>query len=299
MGEIVLVTGATCPTGEVVVQALSQRLGLTVRCLMRQSSRAPWLLATGVERLTGNLDTGDGVDAAMAGIDTVVHIAGIRFVRPVLRAMQASGVQRAVFVNTTGVFSRFKSASEVYRLLEGEMQDSLSSMDTDYVVIRPTMIFGNDRDRNVCKFFHHFQRHSLFPMFGDGTALIQPIYYRDVAAAILASYDALGTAKGFYNISGAAPVPYRQFIEEIAQLCGRRPVFLHLPVRLTAGAVEAVRKVYPRFPLKGEQIWRTTESRAFDHDAAARDLGFRPLSVPDGLRLEAAALGILHGGAQE
>jgi len=236
--------------------------------------------------------TGEGLTNAMSGVDTVIHIAGVRFVRPILQGMRDSCVRRGVFVNTTGVFSKFKSASELYQTLETEMQTILTVMGADYVVIRPTMIYGDGRDRNICRLFQHFSRHRLFPMFGDGSALIQPVYFHDVASAILSAYDALGTHKDFYNVSGESAVTYRQLLTEIARLCGRQPIFVHLPLRLTAGSIDVVRRVYPRFPLKGEQVWRTTESRAFDHKDAWNDLGFRPLSIYEGLKLEAEALGV-------
>jgi len=292
VSETILVTGATCPTGELVVQELARRPDVKVRCLIRGTSKADLLGDAGVLLCTGDLVTGEGLTNAMSGVDTVIHIAGVRFVRPILQGMRDSCVRRGVFVNTTGVFSKFKSASELYQTLETEMQTILTVMGADYVVIRPTMIYGDGRDRNICRLFQHFSRHRLFPMFGDGSALIQPVYFHDVASAILSAYDALGTHKDFYNVSGESAVTYRQLLTEIARLCGRQPIFVHLPLRLTAGSIDVVRRVYPRFPLKGEQVWRTTESRAFDHKDAWNDLGFRPLSIYEGLKLEAEALGV-------
>ena len=294
MSETILVTGATCPTGELVVQELVRRPDVTVRCLVREASHVALLEEAGISLWLGDLTTGQGLAEAMDGADTVIHIAGVRFVRPILEGMRNSRIRRGVFVNTTGVFSKFKSASELYQTLETEMQTSLTAMGADYVAIRPTMIYGDGRDRNICRFFQHFSHHSLFPMFGDGSALIQPVYFHDVALAILSAYEALGTHTGFYNVSGASAVTYRTLLTEIARLCGRSPIFVHLPVRLTAGTIDAMRRVYPRLPLKGEQIWRTTESRNFDHSDAERDLGFHPLSVEQGLRLEADALGVLR-----
>ena len=294
MSETILVTGATCPTGDLVVRELIQRPEVKVRCLVRNTSRADLLVDAGVLLYMGDLTTGQGLTDAMNGVDTVIHIAGVRFVRPILQGMRDCRVHRGVFVNTTGVFSKFKSASELYQTLEAEMQTSLTAMGADYVAIRPTMIYGDARDRNICRLFEHFSHHRLFPMFGDGSALIQPVYFHDVASAILSAYEALGTHNGFYNVSGESAVTYRQLLTEIARLCGRQPIFVQLPLRLTAGAIDVVRRVYPRFPLKGEQVWRTTESRAFDHKDAWNDLGFRPLSIEEGLRLEAEALGVLR-----
>jgi uncharacterized protein YbjT (DUF2867 family) len=172
MGEMILVTGATCPTGQLVVRQLLQCRDVRVRCLVRKASNSALLEDAAVSLHYGDLATGQGLSDAMSGVDTVVHIAGIRFVRPILQGMLDCHVRRGVFVNTTGVFSKFKSASAMYSTLETEMQTSLIGMGANYVAIRPTMIYGDERDRNICRLFRYFIHRRLFPMFGDGSALM-------------------------------------------------------------------------------------------------------------------------------
>ena len=102
MSETILVTGATCPTGDLVVRELIQRPEVKVRCLVRNTSRADLLVDAGVLLYMGDLTTGQGLTDAMNGVDTVIHIAGVRFVRPILQGMRDCRVHRGVFVNTTG-----------------------------------------------------------------------------------------------------------------------------------------------------------------------------------------------------
>jgi len=64
MGEI-LVTGATGTVGRRLVERLRDR-GDTVRALSRRNGRG---------LVTGDLATGEGVEAAVDGVDTVVHLA--------------------------------------------------------------------------------------------------------------------------------------------------------------------------------------------------------------------------------
>lgn len=68
---MVLVTGGTGTLGRVLVPRL-QAAGHDVRVLSRRS--AP-VLPAGVSAATGDVRTGDGVDAAVAGADVVVHAA--------------------------------------------------------------------------------------------------------------------------------------------------------------------------------------------------------------------------------
>ncbi|MGC9000825.1 hypothetical protein [Caldisericum sp.] len=80
----------------------------------------------------------------------VVHIAGIRRALNVIIAMEQSGVNRGIFVNTTGVFSKFRSASEEYEIIESKMVERLRNNDIKFAIIRPSMIYGNEKDKEDC-----------------------------------------------------------------------------------------------------------------------------------------------------
>ena len=70
-GDRVLVTGGTGTLGHLVVPRLREAGG-TVRVLSRHL-REP---SEGIEPVTGDLATGEGVDAAVAGAGVIVHCAG-------------------------------------------------------------------------------------------------------------------------------------------------------------------------------------------------------------------------------
>jgi nucleoside-diphosphate-sugar epimerase len=91
---------------------------------------------------------------------------------------------------------------------------------------------------------------------------------------------------GFYNVSGRTPLTYRQFIEAIAAAVGTKPHFVHLPVRASATLFETAHRLVPRFHFSGEQVWRTTDDRAFDWSAAGAAFGFAPRSFEEGLTLQ-------------
>ena len=67
----VLVTGGTGTLGGHVVPRLRDA-GCDVRVLSRHSRAS----GDGVEFVSGDLATGDGIEAAVAGVSTVVHCAG-------------------------------------------------------------------------------------------------------------------------------------------------------------------------------------------------------------------------------
>ena len=69
---MILVTGGTGFIGSHVLEALRAR-GEPVRCLVRRRATLP----PGVEPVQGDLVSGEGLEAALRGADTVIHLAGV------------------------------------------------------------------------------------------------------------------------------------------------------------------------------------------------------------------------------
>src|SRR4029453_13503815 len=102
MSSPVLVTGGAGTLGRLVVTRLGEA-GREVRVLSRTSRR----LGPGIEVVEGDLTTGAGADAGVAGGGTVVHCAGppkdddVK-ARTLTRAAAAAGVGHLVFISVVG-----------------------------------------------------------------------------------------------------------------------------------------------------------------------------------------------------
>jgi uncharacterized protein YbjT (DUF2867 family) len=98
----VLVTGGTGTLGRLVVPLLREA-GRPVRVL----SRHPHAPAEGVTYVVGDLIADEGLDEALAGIDTVLHLAGGPkgddiAARNLVRAARAAGTRHLVCVSVIG-----------------------------------------------------------------------------------------------------------------------------------------------------------------------------------------------------
>lgn len=71
MASPILVTGGTGTLGSHVVRRLREQ-GRRVRVLSRTSHEP----RDGVEYVAGDLATGEGVEAAVAGVEVILHLAG-------------------------------------------------------------------------------------------------------------------------------------------------------------------------------------------------------------------------------
>ena len=121
IGQI-LVTGGTGTLGRVLVRRLVDE-GTPVRVLSR---RPPPAGRPPVGWSTGDLKTGRGIDAAVAGVDGIVHCAtglgDVGAARHLIESARRAGSPQVVYISIVGVdripFGYYKSKLEAERLVE-------------------------------------------------------------------------------------------------------------------------------------------------------------------------------------
>ncbi len=280
----VLVIGGTGFTGGFVVDALLAA-GHQVQCFVRPTSNTSALVAKNVPLTTGDMADGAALTAALRGKDALIYVASLGFghAEGVVNAVLASGVQRTVFVSTTALFTKLPAASKVVRVAA---EKTITDSTLDYTIIRPTMIYGTPRDRNMCRLVRFIQRWPVIPVFGTGTYLQQPVHVADVAQAIVASLPNAATYRQAYNISGAAALAYNDVIDTVAAALNKRIFKLHLPVTPIIWGLTLTEKIGIRLPIKAEQILRLNEDKDFAHTAATQDFGYAPRDFATGIASE-------------
>jgi len=118
MASPILVTGATGTLGRFVVPRLLET-GVKLRVLSRRSRED----ADGVEFVTGDLSTGEGIEAAVTGTEIIVHCAGTSKgdedkARHLVRAASRAGARHLVFISVVGA-DRVPIASAIDRAMFG------------------------------------------------------------------------------------------------------------------------------------------------------------------------------------
>ena len=284
----VLVTGAL----GFVASRLLPRLGACgarAVALVRPGRDASRLEALGLEVRRADL-AGPVVPAEVfRGVGSVVHLAGLALVPAFLTALVAAGVARGVFVSSAGVYTRLPSrGADAKRAAEALLAGST----LDWTVLRPSMIYGRPGDRNLERLLRWLARVPLVPLPGAGEVLQQPVHVDDLVAAILAALARPEASRRAYDVGGPEALPLRGIVGAGAAVLGRRAIVLPLPVRPVHALARASGRLGLRFPVRPEQILRLQESKAVDIGPACRDLGFAPRSFEDGIRAEAALLGL-------
>lgn len=285
---MLLVTGATGFLGEHVVERLLAS-GETPICLVRPTSQAEKLEAQGLPLRYGDLNDLPSLVKAFAGVDCLVNIASLGFGHApnILQACHVAGVKRAVFVSTTAIFTAIPAATKSIRVAaERHIQESSLT----WTIIRPTMIYGTGRDRNMARLVRYLARYPFIPVLGSGAHLQQPVHVQDVAEAVVSAIGSPRAHYQAYNISGAAPLTYDEVIRSAARAIGARPLIVHIPLPPAVAALQLYERFARRPKLKAEQALRLNEDKAFSHEDATRDLGYNPRRFEEGIAEEVELL---------
>lgn len=114
----ILLTGGTGTLGRLVAPLLHEA-GCQVRVLSRRGHQS----TAGIDFVLGDLATGDGVEAAVAGVDTILHCAGSARgdedkARNLVRAASKVGAPHVVYISVVGAH-RVPVVSSMDRALFG------------------------------------------------------------------------------------------------------------------------------------------------------------------------------------
>jgi uncharacterized protein YbjT (DUF2867 family) len=286
----IVVTGGTGFTGSNLVPLLLER-GHRVRCLVRETSDRTVLPQGDIVWAVGDLGDVESLRSAFSGMDALANVASIGFGHApnIVSAALSVGIKRAVFISTTAIFTTLNAPSKAIRL---EAEEKIRKSGVAYTIIRPTMIYGSSRDRNMCRLINYLNKAYLMPVLGSGENKQQPVYVGDVAKAVADCLEEEKAVGNSYNIPGQAPLSFNEIIDTISRLLRRRVRRIHLPASPVIAAFSNLEKFGLRLPIKAEQIMRLNEDKAFDYGQAERDFGYAPLSFEKGIITEIREMGL-------
>lgn len=278
MGEKRLgLIGATSLVGECLLPMI-KRKGMRVIAFSRSSGNPS---KGGIEwrQLSEHPFTGGAEEV----IDFWICVAPIWVLPEHFRLLEAHNARRVVALSSTSRFTKGKSSDpgeqELARLLAGG-EDALrtwaEARGVEWVILRPTLIYGRGRDKNVTEIMNFISRFGFFPLFGSAKGLRQPVHAEDVAQACLhALEESVGTNYA-YNLSGGETLSYREMVGRIFDAIGRRPRLLTVPLWFFHLALMLMH-LLPRYRhWTAAMAERMNQDLVFDHSEAAENLKFSP-----------------------
>jgi uncharacterized protein YbjT (DUF2867 family) len=287
MTSPILLTGGTGTLGRLTAPLLLEA-GVPVRVLTRHTpseearDREGDGAAASVETVVGDLTTGAGVDAAVAGVETIVHCAGTAKgdedkARTLVRAAVAAGARHLVFISVVGA-DRVPVVSRVDRAMFGYFASKLAA---ERVVAESGLPWTTLRATQ----FHDLTLATVKGMTRLPVVPVpqgfrfQPVDAGEVAARLVEL--ALGEPAGLVpDLAGPQVYTLRDLVRSYLQAAGKRRLLVPLP--LGGRAARAVRSgviLAPDHPA-GRRTWEDFLAERVSPRTDARPDADRSPSVP-------------------
>jgi nucleoside-diphosphate-sugar epimerase len=315
----VLVTGAAGLIGSHVAELALER-GEAVRAMARPGEDVSWLAEAGAEVCRGDMTDRASLEAAVRGVDRVLHCAArmgpwgpiseyelvnVRGPAMLVEAAMAAGVQRFVHVSTIDVhgldvggpadetapygkerdpYSRTKTAGDLV------VQDLIKAKGAPVTIVRPGWTYGPRDTRSFRRFVTLVQQGKMV-MIGSGNNHLPLIYVTDVARGILLASESDHAVGRVYLLVNDERVTQRDYLKEIASELGVPPPRRHIPYRLalalaaTSMTVGRLIRIKQEPPLMRFGLQVMAGENRFVIDRARRELGFSPqVNIAEGVR---------------
>jgi uncharacterized protein YbjT (DUF2867 family) len=231
----ILVTGGTGTLGRQVVPRL-RGAGRQVRVLSRARHEN-----NGIEFVTGDLATGEGIDAAVEGAEVIVHLAGSSKgdevkAESLVRAASKAGVRHLVYISVVGA-DRVPVVSGVDRAMFGYFASKLGAervvaeSGVPWTTLRATQFYDLS--------FTTASQMARLPVIPVPSGVrFQPVDTAEVAERL--AQLALGTPAGLVpDMAGPRVYEMRELVRSYLRALGKHRSIL--PVRLPGKAARAFR----------------------------------------------------------
>lgn len=280
-----VVIGCSGLSGNFFIERLArENYKKKIKCLTRMSSDVEHLKKydLNLEFRLVNFEDDEALRKELLGSNTVLNIAGIYLSEKIIHAGLAAGVQWFVCVHTAARYSNFESRKKNYIAIE----DNLLKKNANITILRPTMIYGNQRDKNMHKLINFVDKYSFFPIFGHGQSLMSPIHAEDLGNAY---FDVLSNSNATfgkqYDLSGSTNIAYVDLVKMTAGYLGKQIYLIYVPIWLSLMLVYIANFLTKsRFPVTVEQVQRLTENKVVDWTDAQKDFNFSPMAFSDGIK---------------
>ena len=283
-----LLTGATGLTGGLMLQKIAVlQPGYEMSCLVRPTSNCDLINSLNLKLTyylgdSASLSTWDTVLSQQI-FTTIIHLVQLRQIPTLINSLSKfQQTPRLIIIGTTGVYSKYNQYSAEYK----QAEEVLSQYEGSYCLLRPTMIYGSPKDKNLHKLIRFCYRYQFFPIFGQGNNLLQPIHAEDLAQAIV-SVLLNPNITGAYDLSGGTVITLVELIALVEKILEKSVYPLQIPYALGLWSATIIEKILgKRSPIRREQVLRLQEDKAYPHESATRDFDFAPRSLDTGLREE-------------
>lgn len=278
--------------GRNIVKRLAQE-GIVVRAAVRDPENALFLKPMGqvgqIAPVMADIRSEKAVAAAVAGVDLVINAVSLgaqtrrnRFAdvhvqgaRRVARLAAAAGVKRLIHLSGIGSDPNSDSA---YVAARGHGDRAVREAFPAATLLKPSVVFGPG-DHFFSTFAAMARLAPALPLFGGGTARVQPVYVGDVADAAMNALADPASAGQDFELGGPTVYTYRELMTLLLQTVERKRLLVNVPERV-ALILAAFAALLPNRPLTRDMVKLAVADNVVASGAKSlKELGIAPTSV--------------------
>ena len=291
---MLLVTGAAGFVGSRLVARLAQE-GERPHALVRDAAKARKILpADGYDLFIGDTTLPSTMDAALAGVDTVIHAAfitadrkqgpndnyyktNVAGTRNLVAAAKRAGVQRIIVL--TGLGTKPDKPGS-YMQGRYEAVQSVRESGLAWSALGPSVMFG--RGAAFFKGLSDLIRSvpGVVPMIGNGKVEFQPIWVEDVVTCLIKMAREPQRYDGqLIDVGGPEVYTYAQILDLLMAKLHKRRIKIPGPIPLASLGAGVMELVLPKPPVTRAAMALFEFPNVTDIDSVAKNFGFTPRSL--------------------
>lgn len=284
---MILVTGGTgFIGGELVKQLYARKIPFR---LLVQPSRSETYFPKGIDldvAVSGLTDL-RGIRAAMQGIDTIYHLAGVERTGALgeLEKVELEGVDALTQVASEYKVRRFFYLSHLgadrasaYSLLKakGIAENTIRNSGVPYTILRSSMVYGAGDYFTIQLAALIRKSPGLVLIPGDGSVLLQPLWVHDLVTALIWALDMPQLRNTVNALGGPEHLSFRTILETISTAIGKKRNFVEFSPLQFQFLTQLMQSMVKGFP--GSAFWMEylAENRTCDLDSMPRLFGINP-----------------------
>ena len=216
-------------------------------------------------------------------INLWISLAPISVLSECFSMLLTYGARHIVAISSTSRFTKSESSDHEEKILAQTLAESEELLKSwakkeklTFTILRPTLIYGLGRDKNVSAIASFIRSFSFYPVLGAARGLRQPVHAKDVASCCVTALSAKAAINNSYNISGGETISYREMVCRIFVALNKKPRFVAFPLWLFRTAVLFLRMFPPFRHWSAAMAERMNQNLIFSHEEASRDLRFKP-----------------------
>jgi NADH dehydrogenase len=275
-----LVTGAFSNSGSHIAQRLLGS-GRAVRTMTFHPDRQHPLRAR-VQTVRYRFDDPVALARSLEGASTLYNTYWVRFdhgaatfanaianSRTLFHAAHRAGVSRIVHISIAN--PSIDSTLPYYRG-KALVERALAEVDIPYSIVRPTWIFGGDRDVLANNIAWILRRLPIFALPGSGDYAVQPVHVDDLAR--ICEQAAHADSDVIVDAAGPETMPFAELVETIRRALGTRSPIVHLPPLAIAAMSRALGLLVRDVVLTPDEISGLTTGLLVSHQAPLGQIAF-------------------------